>query len=61
MSSTKVIQIQLTFLDESEIVYSTNTTDRRAAVADFNAKTWLEIDGEFYNKALVFKWSIIGD
>lgn len=55
------IKIKLVFMDESELLYTTNTTDRKAAISDFYIKAWIEVDGVFYNKAFVFTWQIVGD
>lgn len=57
--NNKPIKIYVVFIDGTEDVYVTNTTDRKAAIADFHAKSWLEINGEFYNKSLIFKWKPI--
>ena len=58
MSNKPLFKILLTFMDESQLIYVTNSTDRKAALADFYSKHWLEIDGEFYNKDLIFKWKL---
>ena len=55
----KPIQIKITFMDESELIFTSNTTERKAAVADFLARQWVEINGVFYNKNLIFSWEVI--
>lgn len=63
MDKDKRIKIRITFFDESELLWTAPTEDRKMAIGILKGSRWLESETEdgllTYNTDYIFSWIIV--
>jgi len=63
MDENKRIKIRITFFDESELLWTAPTEDRKMAIGILKGARWLETETEdgllIYNTDYIFSWIVV--
>jgi len=55
----KAIQFKLTFLDGSDVIWTSNSSVLQYAIADLISKKFYNIDDIHYNANHLFSWEVV--